>query len=414
MYAKGNASSKSKLIAETKAGAVRLVSLRLNAVEGETIRASETFQRSVAAFLETEVKPPFFCHQISPTGFAFNSHADPERFDAFIEDMYQRLSAFLFGTERKHDGELWFFGGPDVEVARFLSESPIAARERSRQYLLNLSKKHHRHEGQAPLQRLVGKRPLLFRGILLCPKNVLLANAITPASNTYAADPSMEVSDAELGRYLRFRGAEAVQFSNRIFEKASFLLQTAPEHMRSIILLVPICYNSLLSPHDRELFLDNMKKHPDWIRKQLILSIFNTPAQPSTSIVQRFMGEFSQYFKNIDWHVSDPDVRPDIFTGCHLHCVTLDLQTTPPAQRMRVLERFSHNISKLRDLKIRPAVSGVDTREELEFCLSSGIIYASGDAITPALQTCCPALTVDIRDLPMLEPTVMDVVSSAA
>lgn len=416
MIKEGNAPPRSQLIAETAAGAVRLVSLRLNHKEITAARQNEAYQRSVAAFLETEVKPPFFCHQISATAFAFNSKSDSDRFDAFIDNIYDKLTTFLFGTERAHDAEILVFAGTDTEVAEFLSEPIHEARKRSRNYLFEASNRK-RKPGviEEPLQHIPGKRPLMFRGILVCPKNVLLAYAITPASNASLNDPGMEMTDTDLGRYLRFRGAEAVEFSNRIYDKASYLLQTATQDMNSIILLVPICYNSLLSSHDRDAFYANMERHPEWIRKQLILSIFNTPLQPSTSIVQRFMSEFAHYFQNIDWHVTSPDIRPDIFTGCHLHSVTFDMHHIAGGQRERALETFSRQIPQLKALKIRAAVSGVDTREELNTCIRAGVIYASGDAVTAALKSCGPAQTVALEDLPILEPTIIDdTVGSAA
>ena len=394
---------------------MRLISLRLNRNEEEASQYSEGFQRSVSTFLETEVRPPFYCKQVAPTAFAFNSKVDQERFDAFLEDIYERMVSFLFGTERSHDAELLFFSGTDVEIATFLTEPEEEARKRSRRYMLDFRNRDKKSsEVEAPLERITGRRPLLYRGILVCPKNVLLAYAITPASNASLGESSIEMTDTDIGRYLEFRGAEAVDFSNRIYDKASYLLQTATDEMKSIVLLVPICYNSLLSPHDREVFLNNMRQHPDWIRKQIILSVFNTPRQPSTSIIQRFMGEFAPYFPNIDWQVREPAIRSDTFMGCHIHSVTFDMHRLSGALRDQKLREFCRHIPQMRAQKIRAAVTGVETFEELMMCCKAGVIYASGNAVTSALKNCAPAQTIDIKELPIRELTVVDSVSSAA
>lgn len=415
MFKDGNAPQRTTTVAKTAIGDMRLVSLRLNHKNVNAASANTVCQRNVAALLAKEVKPPFFCHRISPTTFAFAGRSDDANFDEFIEHIHQKLNSVFFGSDNDRSTELMFYAGTDVDVAHFLSERVEEARRRSQCYMHEAaSRKRVAGAKTDQLTQIPGDRPLLYRGILACSTKALLAYALTPASNASVDNPASPMRDTDMGRYLKFRAGEAIDFSIRIFNEASKLLHKATGDMRPVILLVPICYNSLLSPQDRDKFYANMKKHPDWIRKQLILTIFNTPAQPSTSIVQRSLTEFANYFPNIDWHVSSPQLRADIFTSCPLQSITFDLNAVPATQRMRSLESFAKNIPTLRSHHIRTAVTGVDFPEELEFCLKHDVVYVSGDAVTASLPHCGPPQTIDLKDLPILDIAADDNVSNAA
>tara|TARA_B100000678_G_scaffold77996_2_gene64441 strand:- start:10629 stop:11867 length:1239 start_codon:yes stop_codon:yes gene_type:complete len=405
--------TRSRLIAKTSAGAVRLVSLRMSKKERALVNESQSYARSVKSFLETEVQPPFYYHQITNTAFAFNSRCEDERFEAFCEDIYERLVAFLFGTERAFDGEILIFSGPEEEIAKFASEPEEEARARSSAYMAGI-RERKREAAQAPdtsLNRISGQRPLFYRGILAVPHNVLLAYAMTPASNTWLQNQSAPPSDIDIGRYLDFRGSEAVDFTERLIQKASDLMQTGDKLMSRVVLLVPLSYSSLLSHQDREAVLELVRATPDWVRRQIILSVFNAPPQPSTSVIQRFIGEFAPYFRNIDWQVSTPDVKADLFLGCHLNSLTFDLHRLHDGSRDRLLEKFLKSVPSIHAQKIHAAVTGLNDPEEVEACIKGGVTYLSGDAIAAPLKTCAPAQKIALNDLPILEPTVLQSVA---
>lgn len=394
-------------IADTSAGAVRLVSLRLSHQQQNIVDKSEHFSKYVGNFLETEVRSPFRYKQVSPTAFAINGACSPPVFDDYAFSLHERLMQFLFGTERCDDCQILFFAGSDVEVARFITETDEEALARSKAYLKRISdEKTSKQSGDDKgIKRIRGKRPLFYRGILACPQRVLLAYAITPAADL--PDQSGNLNrDINLARYLDFRGDEAMEFSKRIFDKASYLLQTSRADMQSMILAVPLRYRSLLSSQDRRAFLNNVADHPSWVRDQMFLSVSGAPPNPSSSTIQRFIGEFSTNFRTIDWQVYSADFDLNIFTGCRLHSITLDLDQVK-TNREKVLAQFISRAADLRRLKIRPGVSGLENAKELIACLKNQIVYASGNAVTKPLPQPALAQKIDLRDLPIIEPTVL-------
>ncbi|MAT33686.1 MAG: hypothetical protein CMK06_00840 [Ponticaulis sp.] len=394
---------------------MRLISLRLSRSEADAVNQSTTFARSLSTFLESEVRAPFTYQKVSATAFALKGTCPPEQLDDYVETLQKQIMEFLFGTQRDADGDVLFYSGEDVEVARFLTESEAQARARSQKYLKKI-KERRLAEAQpnAPaFEALPGKRDLLYRGILLCRHKVLLSYAITPAANHRdGINPALR-QDINIGHYLELRGDQAIDYSNRIFDKASYLLQTGSKQNRSMILVVPLSYSSLLSSKDREKFLALVRTHPDWVRQSMILSVFGCPGKPGSSVVQRFFGEFSHWFRLIDWQVSDPDFDLSVFQGCGLHGITLDTYAIRSNQRSKAVERFLRRLPEMKSAGLRGSISGISTVEELRHCMGAGLVYASGDAVTAPLSVCAPAQQVELRDLPILEPTIHNAESAA-
>lgn len=410
-------------IAETTAGAVRLVTLRLSNIQKLQAKKSQHFSRHVRSFLETEVKPPFRYRQVSPTAFALNSLCSRQEFDRFTIRIHDRLLEFLFGTEGAATTDILIFAGTEQEVAEFVTEPEDKAVERSRKYLqgvLSDLKKENTltqaepDSGAEPGQitRIAGKRPLLYRGILACPHNVMIAYAITPNADPAGVRPGSLPTDIDLARYMSFRGDEAINFSTRIFDKASYLLQTSSKDMQSVILLVPLSYKSLLSHKESGHFLKNASEQPEWVRNQMFISVFGAPTHPSTTVIQRFRSEFSPHFRTLDWQVTEPDFDHSLFLGSRLHSLTFDLHGHK-FRRDHLITQFIDKIDDLRALKIRAGITGIDSRDELGIALKSKLTYLSGNAITAPLTNYSPAHQIELRDLPILEPTVLNSVTSS-
>lgn len=403
-------------VKSSRASAVRLVSLRLKKSESELAANSNLFARSVNSFLESEIKPPFQYKKVTATAFALNGKCTVEELDDYIDNLQNRILEFLFGTDRDNDCEVLFFSGSDVDVANFITMPENDARDMAIKFHRDRQERKHAEDiktGRFP-SSVKGKRELLYRGILLCPHKVLLSYAITPDAGTADQETKSSGTDINLGNYLEFRGDEAIDFSIRIFDKISYLLQTGGQEMKTCVLVVPIDYKSLLKKQHRDRFLENLKQHPDWVRQNMILSVFRCPSHPGSTILQKFAGLFGPLFRTIDWQVTDPDFNLHALTGCHFHSLTFDMFLLRPNQRQKALERFTRRAAELKQHKIRAAVSGVETSEELMQCLASGIVYASGNAVTAPMKAFAPAQKVEIRYLPILEPTALEATSTAA
>lgn len=410
-------------IAETTAGAVRLVTLRLSNIQKLQAKKSQHFSRHVRSFLETEVKPPFRYRQVSPTAFALNSLCSREEFDRYTIRIHDRLLEFLFGTEGSATTDILVFAGTEQEVAEFVTEPEDKAVERSRKYLQGVLSDLKKEKEPPPtepasspvegyISRMAGKRPLVYRGILASPHNVMIAYAITPNANPGGIQPGVPPTDIDLARYMSFRGDEAINFSTRIFDKASYLLQTSSKDMQSVILLVPLSYKSLLSQKETGHFLKIATEQPEWVRNQMFISVFGAPKHPSTTVIQRFRSEFSPYFRTLDWQVTEPDFDHNLFLGSRLHSLTFDLHGHK-FRRDHLITQFIDKIDDLRALKIRAGITGIDSRDELSIALKSKLTYLSGNAITAPLTNYSPAHQIELRDLPILEPTVLNSVTSS-
>ena len=395
--------------AHDKTGAVRLVTLRLSAAQKERAEQSKSFSRYLTNFLDKEIKSPFRYKQLSTTAFAINGKCDPLAFDEYVIDLHARLIGFLFGSEVSPTDSVLVFAGTDIEVAEFISEPEAKAIERSRNYLKRVLEERAKIASadkarELPEQLPESKRPLLFRGILVCPKEVLLAYAVTPDKDLSVNPAQKNREDIDLENYLRSMDAEAIEFTVRLFEKASFLLQTASKEYQNSILVVPLSYKSLLSSHARQRFFAVMRDHPEWVRNHMILSVVCSPERPSSSMVQRFSGEFCRYFRTTDWQITLPDFDLSVFQGCNLQSITFDTHGYRH-NRDKALESYFLQVPLLKKNKIRPAISGLETAEELRACCEAGVIYASGNAITAPLVNFGPAQKIDLQDLPLQELT---------
>lgn len=392
-----------------KTGAVRLVTLRLSAAQKAKAQQSRSFSLYLSNFLDKEIQTPFRYTQLSPSSFAINGKCDSHAFDEYVVDLHERLMAFLFGSEISPEDGVLVFAGTDTEVAQFISEPEDKAIERSRNYLKRVLEQREEMAKAAgdekPVEHLPeSRRPLFYRGILVCPKEVLLAYAITPGKSLSVRPAQQDLEDIDIGTYLTPLDAEAIDFTIRIFEKTSYLLQTASKDCQSAILVLPLSYKSLLSSHARQKFFAVMREQPEWVRNHMILSVFCAPSRPSSSMVQRFSGEFSRHFRTTDWQVTQPDFDLSVFQGCNLQSITFDTHSIRQ-NREKSLEQYFLQVPQLKKSRIRPAISGLKTSEELMACCNAGVIYASGDAVTAPLPNFGPAQKIDLADLPMMELT---------
>lgn len=397
--------SVAKHITTNAAGAVRLVSLRLTASERSLVESSKSISVFIQRFLEKAVQPPFRFKQISELSFAISAPCDDDMFSDYAITLHERLKEFLFGSERSEEADVLVFAGNDVDVAKFLSETEEEASARSEAFVKRVQDAKAESGSivvNPAFKPMTGKRPLLFRGILECKHNVLLAYAITPSSSDRYESGDFVHGDISLAQYLQFRGAESIRFSMRVFDKASYLLQTSREEGQKVFFNCPLSYRSVLSIQDKHQFFENMNQHPDWVRDHMFLTVYAAPPSASSSVIQRFCSQFSPYFRFLDWHVTHSDFAPNQFMAGHLHSVSLDLDNVR-SHREQELRHFLEKVASLRKLKIRAGVYGVETVEELRQCAQAGVTYASGNAITGALTSFSPVRTVSPGELPILQ-----------
>lgn len=395
---------------EQRTSAVRLVSLRMSTDQAQRAEKASGFVRSINSFLESEITPPFSYKKVTPTAFALNGKCTLDELDNYIDRLQTQLLEFLFGTDRNEDNQVLFFAGSDVEVATFLSASNEDAIKQSEVYRKKLQERLTAREAAdtSTLVPVNGVRNLLYRGVLLCPRSILLSYAVTPETSESQERNNSIRNDIDVGLYLEYLGEKAIDYSIRVFEKISYLLQTGGPNIRKSVFIIPLAYRSLITGQDRRIFLNVLKQHPDWVRQNMLLSVFRCPPRPGSSVLQRFSGEFSTLFRTIGWQVSDPEFSMDVFAGCQFHSLTFDTHELRPPRREKSLKKFLSRCGDLRAMNIRAAVSGVSTKAELDLCISAGVVYASGDAVTSALPTYAPAQLVDMRDLPIREPTVLE------
>ncbi len=401
---------RSETSTDTSMCAVRIVSLRMTQEQQARAKASRAFERHVSSFLETEIRSPFSYRKLTATSFAVNGKCADEDFDAYVLELHDSLLEFLFGTDATADHDVLVFAGNDVDLARFLTADQDEASDMSAHFVEaarrtvaeRMDAKRKGVRSESPGEK---KRPLYYRGVLLATHHALIAYTVTPAdvSTTQARHVK---TDLNLYWFLDALGGDSIGFSSRVFEKISYLLQTDQSESGAPILAVPVSYRTLMSNKYRRQFIDLIESHPDWVRDHMFLSVVGAPANPGSSVAQRFSGEFLPLFQKIDWQIGTAEFNLGQLFGCKLHSVTLDLSRTGN-KRQNELDHFIRRIPEIRKQNIRAGLSGIRNREELDLCLKNKAVYVSGDAITSPLAGFGPAQTIDLNLLPIQEQTIL-------
>lgn len=386
-------------------GAIRLVRLSVpNSLES-TDELKKTIGNYSKRFLESTVKLPFKFHILEQTAFLISAEGREGELDDYVVSLQMRLTEFLFGTQVQDTGglEVLSYAGSMDSVREFLAADPEEARRMSRIF---------REENEAENRRqLRGKKSwrynwhtqtqiaderFRFRGILHCKQRIIIAHALT-AMDMYGAQG---YDDIHLGRFLRVREQKTIDFETTAFRHAVERVKIAREAKQPLVLFAPVTYSTLLSAESRSKYLAAVREAPEWIGDQIGIMVFCGPDAPSFDAIMHLATDFKQYFRFMDWQVTSSQISTSSFMNSGLHTVTFDMHQIIN-ERIGEVERFGEHIAELRKMKIRGAITGIKTRDELLAAIRVGTSFVSGPFVTTALRSPLSPRQISPAELPL-------------
>ncbi|MDF1678998.1 hypothetical protein [Ponticaulis sp.] len=395
-----------------RSGAIRLVRLSVpNSLEA-TQELKSTIGQYSKRFLESTVRLPFKYHMLEATAFLVSGEGHEDELDEYVISLQMRLREFLFGTQVEDTGglEVLSFAGTMNEVHEFLSADPEIAFRMSqifretneaenRSHLRG--KKNWRYNWHTQTQ--FADERFRFRGILHCKQRIVIAHALT-AMDMYG---SAGFDDIPLGKFLKVREPNTIDFEITAFQHALERVKIAREASQPMVLFAPVTYSTLLSSDARKKYLAAVKDAPEWLSDHIGIMVFCGPDAPSFDAVLHLATDFKQYFRFMDWQVTSANVSTSRFMNSGLHTVTFDMHQIIN-DRVGEVERFGDHISDLRKMKIRGAITGIKTRDELLAAIRVGVSFVSGPFVTTALRTPLQPRQISPAELPLsdmeLEP----------
>lgn len=396
--------------------------LRVSIVAAPGGHSAKDLQALVAkvinAFLETRWAWPRQFEQMTPYAFVLTdpraSHMDKRGLKALAAELQLKL----FGADGDGEVSLLMFEGTDVEVHRF---AKLAVEDVERM-----------------LAGQIMNPP--FEGVL----DRITADDARPASPPRAAEkgfediafdppprPSTPKAEAKFdqvygGLYLTLThsfvgslalcrrsrrdrhwvpdlgspealpGVSAEAFDEGCVESA---LQALSQDAAGL-LFVPVSFSSLVKPAGRRAYARFLCHLPAEHKDRLGAAIYDTPRDPSffaLSTIRRFLDPF---FGEFNLHVADPGFEVEKLAPDIVSSVTLVLPDREASARAAAVRRFMQMKDAYKKKRIWAGVTGLQTSNELDACLSLRVPVIGGPAVSGLAPRPVGARTVETSELP--------------
>ncbi len=388
-----------------QSGAIRLIRVSVP----ETLELTDDVRKTIGTyskrFLENTVKWPFKHHILNHTSFLISAEGHESEIDEYIISLQMRLREFLFGSEEDETGELEVlaFAGSMDEIQTFLKAHPLEAKRISEEFRNRIENRNREMETAPKKWRYnwhtrtsVSDQRFRFRGILHCKQRIVIAHALT-AKDMYGS-PGFD--DIHLGKFLRAREQNTIDFEITAFRHALERASRARASGTPLVLFTPVTYRTLIAKEARTKYLQAIKDAPDWIDEHIGVMVFCGPDSPSFDAIQHCATDFGVHFKYIDWQIGTAHANPSRFMNSGLHSVTFDIHGVIN-DRVGEIEMFGTHIPEFNKMKIRAAITGIKTRDELLAALKVGTSFVSGPFITTALHEPLKPRQISPADLPL-------------
>ncbi|MAJ07437.1 MAG: hypothetical protein CMK04_01130 [Ponticaulis sp.] len=393
-----------------KSAAIRLIRLSVPESAASSADIKKTIGTYSKRFLENTVKIPFKYQVLDFTAFMISADGHEDELDEYVISLQMRLREFLFGSEEDDTGEIEVlsFAGSMDEIQTFLKAPTEEARRISDAFRNKVEELNRTTETPSSTWRYnwhsgtsSNDHRFRFRGILQCKQRIVIAHAIT-AMDMYGA-PGFD--DIHLGKFLKARDQNTIDFEITAFRHAVERAKVARASGTPLVLFTPVTYRTLIAKEARTKFLDAVREAPEWIDEHVGIMVFCGPNSPSFDAIQRCATDFGAHFRYMDWQISSTDMNASRFMNSGLHTVTFDIHAIIN-DRLTEIENFGAHIPELRKLKIRAAITGVKTRDELLSALKTGVSFVSGPFVTTALREPLHPRQISPADLPLSDQTL--------
>lgn len=201
--------------------------------------------------------------------------------------------------------------------------------------------------------------------------------------NVFIGDVISHVGEGSRERPTVIDGAEHLPKNPGAFDAgcvgaALDLLQD--ESLKSI-LYVPMSYDSLVRPSQREAVALRIAQLPEARRSQVAAIVYNVPRAPGFGAVTQIRTMLSSVFNTVDLRVEDPAFEIDHLPPQAVAGVSFALPTGDRRTRLGALRRFTERRAAYKQRRIWASVTNIRDHHELEACEALGIPFVTGPAI---------------------------------
>ena len=167
------------------------------------------------------------------------------------------------------------------------------------------------------------------------------------------------------------------------------------------LVLVPVCFSSLMRRSTRQRYADAFTALPADQRERLGVSIYDTPRSLVFNAVTQLHQALGRFFAHVDVHVVDPDFEPDQIPTGSVHSVTLRLPDLDERARLAAMRRFIERRDHFERRQIRLGLTNVRARTEVHAGVRLGATWLTGRGVCGSMSEPVSASPMPVPALPL-------------
>ncbi len=333
--------------------------------------------------------------RLRPWGYALmDASARPELAVA-VTEFARRMGDFLFGDEADRPADILVHVAESRDVALFLHAAPDDARalavnaDDADTDAFDNADAATNAGSDAATPTAAAEPQMRFFGVYDARHGVIIASvaALISPGVSRPIDPA---AYAELEE----RPLEDVHAFTLASAEAE---RTRPRKTGAPLIYAPVDYSVVAQPAQLARFLEAASALPE---RSLGLILCGAPNFASHERLRAGMRRLMTRFRFIDWEVSAGRVEPGHFVNTGLHSITLTLPASEVDGRL-ALQQFLANAQALRARRIRIGVRGLRDADSVARCVSAGVDFVAGPAVTPLADIAFTPRRVAVADLPV-------------
>jgi hypothetical protein len=383
--------------ARSVAANLRLLSVRLDGEEFEPDHPMRDLlgrvDQIVALFLEKHWPFPRRFVAVVPLSYLLSPSPDDLTFAADVEKLTAQLERHLFGE----GVDIKCLIGEAMEIQRIATgpeDEFLVAHAAAAQAEEETSEVEPalRRVGPNPNERWI-KQLRLFAGYD-APRKAVLCYIATLGRGAF---PAAQVLYDEFGRTA---GAKVEDFELAALGFGAARIAARLEAGAVGYCLVPLSYETLAERRRREIYLAESAQLPHELRRYILPSVFGGPPGPSSSFLMEIVAAIRPVYPNVDWQTRTCAIELDPMRHAQVFAVTLALPHHPNDRAIE-LGRLPNFVRRLTALRIRPGVTGIATKDELDAAIAARVHYLSGPAVSAEMPDLAPHLKLPPENLPL-------------
>lgn len=379
-------------------GAMRVLTLsKLDRLANEQfIQRVDLF---IELYLEHHCRKPMRSVKVRPLVYLINCDDFLADFTERVEKLSEGLQARLFGENEdarpvvvskvgREEDVLYLTDASDDEIREEIAEEEAAKAEPG-----ETVKPADLGETDTRSEKLKRTR-YAYRAVVDLQRSLLIAFTVTvrvnPSSNT----------DLDTRSWFGYFGDEIAEVECEALNTAAKVARGFAKSGAAGLIMCPVSYETMAQAMTRAAYLDRVANLSPHVRERLIATVFDTPRDPGHQIVHLIASSLIKQFRMVDWQCSEGGIEVDRFRGAPIHSITLRPPTDPVMRRIEH-QRFRTTARALRLNQIRAGMADILNENEIAAFRTAGVVYGSGEGVSPALDAPMTARWVDLEALPL-------------